>query len=318
MNGFDIRPARDDDTTRILQTLRASLGETPLLRRTPELWAWKHAENPFGASIVLVAEAEDRIAGVRAMMRWNLITRAQKTLNCLRPVDTATHPDFMRRGIFKELTEAALDIARDTDVDLVFNTPNKTSRPGYLKMGWSEVESLGVLVRPRFGSAFKPTAGQLTSLSAVAPTITRTSEVSLETKDRPPLGLRTPRTEDYLQWRFQGHPTAEYGWVQQDEAGGLVARAGNRHGRTELVISDLLGAPGPGVIRRAAHKAHVRYLAGWFSSGSPERLTALRAGMIPVPWLRTLRLVALPLADLDVDVFDLRSWDLSTSDLELL
>jgi hypothetical protein len=40
--------------------------------------------------------------------------------------------------------------------------------------------------------------------------------------------------------------------------------------------------------------------------------------MIPVPGLRPLRLVALPLAELDTDPLDLLSWDIATSDLELL
>jgi hypothetical protein len=40
--------------------------------------------------------------------------------------------------------------------------------------------------------------------------------------------------------------------------------------------------------------------------------------MLPVPGLKTLQLVALPLTELDTDPFDLRSWDIATSDLELL
>jgi hypothetical protein len=40
--------------------------------------------------------------------------------------------------------------------------------------------------------------------------------------------------------------------------------------------------------------------------------------MVPVPGLKTLRLVALPLGSLDLDPFDIRSWDICTSDLELL
>jgi hypothetical protein len=40
--------------------------------------------------------------------------------------------------------------------------------------------------------------------------------------------------------------------------------------------------------------------------------------MLAVPGLKALRLVAMPLADLDTDPFDLASWDIATSDLELL
>lgn len=318
MTEFHIRPARDDDVPQILDLLRVSLGETPLLRRTPELWRWKHMENPFGASIVLVAEKGDRIAGVRAMMRWRMTTADNRTLTCLRPVDTATHPAFSRRGIFRDLTMTALDVARAEAVDLVFNTPNEKSMPGYLDMGWSGVSRLGVLVRPRFGHVLKPSPNRAPSISRIAPEMARAEESSIEFDDRRPRGLRTPRTMQYLHWRFCRHPTASYGWVSDESGGGLIARANNRARFTELVISDLLGSPRPDLIKFTSDIAQVRYLAGWFSPGSPERRTAMSAGMIPLPWVRTLQLVALPLHDLGLDVLDLRSWDLATSDLELL
>jgi hypothetical protein len=85
-----------------------------------------------------------------------------------------------------------------------------------------------------------------------------------------------------------------------------------------LVLSDLLGHGGTGEVRRAARANRARYMAGFFSKGSPERRSAIGAGMLPVPGVKALTLVALPLADLDIDVFDLGCWDIATSDLELL
>jgi GNAT superfamily N-acetyltransferase len=75
------------------------------------------------------------------------------TINAVRAVDTATHPDWQGRGIFSRLTLGALDDLRDDGVDCVFNTPNDKSRPGYLKMGWQQVGKVPVSVRltgPRF------------------------------------------------------------------------------------------------------------------------------------------------------------------------
>ena len=40
--------------------------------------------------------------------------------------------------------------------------------------------------------------------------------------------------------------------------------------------------------------------------------------MLPVPRIRSLTLVANPLRELPIDVFDLPNWDLAMSDLELL
>ena len=95
-------------------------------------------------------------------------------------MDTATHPDFQRQGIFSRLTLTLLErLESEEQLDLVFNTPNADSRPGYLRMGWEPVASLPVRISPvrplRFvaglGAARKATAAG--SATAVAPVATR-------------------------------------------------------------------------------------------------------------------------------------------------
>ena len=147
-----VRSYRDEDLPAVLDLLRASLGESPLLQRTPELFRWKHVDNPFGPSVMLVAEVDETVVGLRAFMRWEL-DYGGDTIQCGRAVDTATHPDYLRRGIFRLLTMEALDVARDVGLQLIFNTPNERSRPGYLKMGWSDVGPIRVLVRPTVSGA---------------------------------------------------------------------------------------------------------------------------------------------------------------------
>jgi hypothetical protein len=85
-----------------------------------------------------------------------------------------------------------------------------------------------------------------------------------------------------------------------------------------MVVSDILGGPSSEYVKQAAKQARTRYLAGWFSPGTPERMAANRGGMFSIPGFKALRLVARPLTELTVDVLDLGSWDLATSDLELL
>jgi len=142
-----VRPYEDSDLDGVLGVLKAALGEPPGLQRTPELFRWKHLDNPFGRSLMLVAEIDGHIAGFRALMRWDLET-PHGIIRCGRAVDTATHPDFQRRGIFKRLTMNAIDAATADGVDMIFNTPNAKSGAGYMKMGWSEVGPIGIMIRP--------------------------------------------------------------------------------------------------------------------------------------------------------------------------
>ena len=91
---------------------------------------------------------DGQIVGLRTFMRWDLVTGEGETLRCARAVDTATHPDHQGKGIFRRLTEEAVEVARDDGIAMIFNTPNEKSKPGYLKMGWREVGEIGALIRP--------------------------------------------------------------------------------------------------------------------------------------------------------------------------
>lgn len=305
-----VRPYADADLPEVLDVMRAALGETALLERTPELFAWKHFDNPFGRSLVLVADAGDRIAGLRAFMRWRLVTPSGRQLSCVRAVDTATHPDFHRRGIFRRLTLEAVDAARADGVDLIFNTPNPKSRRGYLSMGWADVGPVGVMIRPHLRWLRRGDHAIDTGRLEPVPE-------GVDGADRAPRGLRTPRSATYLEWRFRRHPTARY-FCHRDSGALAMVRPNVRNGRREMVVSDVIGSrPGP-VMRRAAAGGGTDYTVAWFSRGTPERRAALRSGLLPVPRKQALWLVANPLRDLDLDVSDLTAWDLALGDLELL
>ncbi|HXF74029.1 MAG TPA: GNAT family N-acetyltransferase, partial [Actinomycetota bacterium] len=141
------RPFRDEDEEQVLALLLASLGPGPAGERSPAFFRWKHLANPFGTSFLLVAEAGGRIIGLRAFLRWRFELDGRE-VRAVRAVDTATHPDHQGRGIFRRLTLEALDALRG-EADLVFNTPNGKSLPGYLKMGWRVVGRVPVSLRVR-------------------------------------------------------------------------------------------------------------------------------------------------------------------------
>lgn len=311
-----IRPYRDADLDEVLELLRIALGETPLLQRTPALFAWKHLENPFGRSIMLVAETGGKLVGFRSLMRWELMTPHGEIVKCVRPVDTATHPGFQRRGIFRRLTLEALDIAKGEGVELVFNTPNKRSGAGYAAMGWLEVGAIEVLLRPSLRMMRR--SGRDRQFPEPADVIEDPAPPDdLAPVRRPAQGLTTRRDSAYLHWRFARHPTAHYSVVGNGD-GQAVLRPNLRRGRRELVISDMFGFQ-PRVAARAARRnSHPDYLVASFQRGTPERTALIRSGLFPVPGLNALNLYVRPLVTLPIDATSLSAWDLTLSDLELL
>ena len=302
---FAYRELEDGDIPDVLEVMRQSLGEPPGLGRTEELFRWKHTENPFGRSIMLVATEADRIIGFRAFMRWELTTPAGGTVRCVRPVDTATHPDFQRRGIFRGLTESAVELAGSEGVDLVFNTPNPQSGAGYQRMGWEIAGGFGVMIRP--GLRF---LGHDSHLAGRQPQSTPSG------CDRAPIGFRTLRSAAYRRWRFQAHPTADYVTLG-DSDDQVICRQSHRRGRRELVISEIVGNPAAQVSQATRHlTAH--YSVAWFNKGAPERSMLTRRGFITVPYVTSLTLATRPLADLPMDPTRMENWDFGFGDLELL
>jgi GNAT superfamily N-acetyltransferase len=144
---IDIREATEQDIPSIVELLKLSLGET-LMPKSEQYWRWKHIENPFGASPVSLAFEDDVLIGVRAFLRWEW-QQNQAVFRALRAVDTATHPQFQGKGTFRKLT---LNLAERCEADgdhFIFNTPNEKSKPGYLKMGWSEGGRLPIMANFR-------------------------------------------------------------------------------------------------------------------------------------------------------------------------
>lgn len=144
---ISIRDAVDSDIPAIVSLLRQSLGEKGSLR-TEAYWRWKHIQNPFGRSRVLLAFEADTLMAVRAFMAWQFIKENQ-TINAWRAVDTAVHPNWQGKGLFTQLTMALLNQLESGPPSLIFNSPNPKSRAGYLKMGWESGQPAPLMIRIR-------------------------------------------------------------------------------------------------------------------------------------------------------------------------
>lgn len=234
-----IREAENKDIPEIVKVLKASLG-TVDLPLSEEIWNYKHQLNPFGESLVLVAEENNRIAGVRAFMRWNW-QKGDKLFKCVRAVDTATHPDFQGKGIFKKLTLAAVEKAKEEGCHLVFNTPNEKSRPGYLKMGWEKAGKLRVALKPDFSLQWL-----MKSSGCDLETSKDLSSVEIEeicdnrNKHFQQTNLFfTPKSSEFLSWRYETNPLQKYQVIAKDNFY-LACYLKKRDKLSELRISESL------------------------------------------------------------------------------
>lgn len=233
-----IRKGTDSDLEEIISLLKVSLGEDRI-PKTKALWIWKHHQNPFGASPVLVAESEGKIVGVRAFLKWEY-THESKILLAQRAVDTAVHPDFQGKGIFSQLTRKLLEKSKLEGCDLIFNTPNSKSTPGYLKLGWEKWDRLPIKIKPLLFNGNSSSSASSTSWDSVDPLV---EQLEQQEKDHPE--LKTHLVKGYLHWRFRDCPIVEYRMISDFRSYLLVYRLKDSKWGKELRICDLftLGNP---------------------------------------------------------------------------
>jgi hypothetical protein len=152
---------------------------------------WKHLDNPYGKSYGLVARERDKIVGLRMFMYWDFFCYKQnKKIKAIRPVDTVVGQEQRGKGLFKRLTLQGLEDCKQ-EYDLIFNTPNNKSLPGYLKMGWEEI-----VETPSFKlGALYPYKNQL-SLKYV-----EIEEINLIKETQ--CTCQTNWNNDFLNWRYK-------------------------------------------------------------------------------------------------------------------
>jgi N-acetylglutamate synthase-like GNAT family acetyltransferase len=198
---MQIRAATEDDIPAIVNLLKVSLGES-LMPKSEEFWRWKHVQNPFGRSPILLAIENDGIVGVRAFMHWRW-TMGERVVSAVRAVDTATHPDYQGKGIFKRLTLDLVEQCQRAGVHFVFNTPNASSKPGYLKMGWSTLGKLKIYARPLL---FARTKAIDFDKEHGIKNLSEGMQLPLSSLPY----WHTSVTHDFLNWRYKQNPNVAY------------------------------------------------------------------------------------------------------------
>lgn len=237
-----IRPPFSSEGFKMVQLLKWSLGES-IIKKTLGVWNYKHLENPFGPSKVLVAEEKEKLIGLRAFMSWKW-QQGDKVWQAWRAVDTATHPQYQGKGIFKTLTQQAIKEVAEQEQSFIFNTPNEKSRPGYLKMGWKALGRLNIALIPSLLYVFHAFRAKNKQRKIL-------SDNQLQyicekhNRNRKESGkLFTPKSTEYLNWRYRDNPMQTY--IILTGEGWYVAAYVRKHKYfRELRVAEAIGSYNP-------------------------------------------------------------------------
>ena len=235
---MEIVNAQIKDVPEIISLLKTSLGEK-LLPKTEEYFIWKHFNNPFGPSKILLAKENSKIIGIRAFMYWKWIKKNKEVLS-VRAVDTATSPDYQGKGIFKTLTMQAVKECSEEGVELVFNSPNPISMKGYLKMGWSYIGRMPIFIgvgslwskrysEEKLNNFYKEyEIGK--SINALS------SNWEVDTAEN---NFHTRINHSYLKWRYVDCPATKYGSIIKQGDFGMVFRFKKINRYIELRVCEI-------------------------------------------------------------------------------
>lgn len=233
---MQIRKANSTDSSSIINLLKASLGES-MIPKSEELWNWKHVANPFGASPVLIAEDKGVICGVRVFLKWEFL-QGEKLIKACRAVDTAIHPDYQGKGLFKNLTLSLIEELKEEGIDLIYNTPNTQSSPGYLKMGWEKWGKLPLKMHFNLSLGKSKNQSQSSDWSSISSIIQKIEQFKFSSEN-----IQTNLIPGYIDWRYIACPLFPYEFISDGETYLLIYRIKEGKIGKELRIVDFFQLP---------------------------------------------------------------------------
>ncbi|MBN1386934.1 MAG: GNAT family N-acetyltransferase [Bacteroidales bacterium] len=246
-----IRQATSDDRESILQLLNHvfTQQQRSTFVRGNEYWNWKYQDNPFGNSLITVAEIENRIIGVDVLLPWEFRIR-NAVIKALQPCESAVQMDYRGKGIFTKMRIYGLANARKQDVDLMFNFPNQYSLPTNLSLGWQFLGKInwrvkilkpGCVVREMFSKG-KAEPVDIDNKYIIDPDhIDHIAQKYISNDGF----LKTHRVSGFHRWRYINHPNRSYGMVCSEknrETTIAVFTINRNRNNYEMIIVDLVGS----------------------------------------------------------------------------
>jgi len=107
--------------------------------------AHKYLNSEFLSKIALYFENNSLIA-MNGLIPMRVVSGTTSSIGWMS-CDTATHPNYRGRGLFKQCVLALESTLKKSD--LIFGFPNSNSQPGFKKLGWETNNEIKLWMSPR-------------------------------------------------------------------------------------------------------------------------------------------------------------------------
>ncbi|MFW9975141.1 MAG: GNAT family N-acetyltransferase [Candidatus Thorarchaeota archaeon] len=138
---WDMREYQSGDEVHILEYQNSTMALED--RRSLEYWRWEYESNPTGLRTICIAEGKDgTLAGHYALMPLRMKVGTRE-FSGAQSVDTFTHHEYRRLGIFVTLANAVYEMAAQKGVSVFYGFPSDSSYPGFVeKLDWIRVTTI--------------------------------------------------------------------------------------------------------------------------------------------------------------------------------
>jgi len=248
----------DKENQGMLELINSAYGNVEI--KNSKYLNWQYNENPQGGSIIVLCfdeKKKDFVIGKEAIISSEL-NLGNTCVKSSISLNTIVHSNYRRRGIFSKLVSVLPDLAMKEGILSAYGVPNPNSHKAFLKEGWKEITKLPLLVRIQ-----KPSNYFNNNLKIFFRPIDFFYKIKIKEqleieeykenfKDFEHLTSKLPkripvsqnRNHNYLQWRYNDHPTRKYNtYIIRKESeiiGYIITRETKFKGKPIGVILDFV------------------------------------------------------------------------------
>lgn len=291
---MEIKQYKTGDEAQILELFKLAFNK----EMTPEYWKWRFQDNPFTKDIMIHLMWDgDKMVGHYAICPIEMVIDGEVCMTAFS-MTTMTHPEYNGRGIFTQLSSSLYEeLKTQHGYKMVWGFPNNNSHYAFIKnLKWNNVATLPMLSLSK---------AKLKAVENLQYSVVGAFDEGLASKlNTTSKKIKINKTADYLNWRYNSNPFAEYKTITVDEGVAVYkvipsfSDASKREidvmelafNNDAVLLNDLVNA-----IITEEKGADIIQFNLWSSIFSDEYLTLKKSGFVsqmPITYLGFLKLAS--------------------------
>jgi hypothetical protein len=269
---LNIREYLDGDELDIISLFEKVYGRPSGRTESYQHWCWEFLQNPVRPLSIMLAWYGEKLVGHYAVNPARAWFKGKELLVALS-LDTMTDSDYSNKGIFSTTAKCTYDKLVASGVSFVFGFPNERSINGFIKhLAWHIISPIAIYILPLDAGPFLKRKTKCDYMGIAASMICKSAfrifekhvkgkygnnkiEIHRENnfgswanelwlRCRNQHALWIVRDLEYLSWRYDMHPEADYNiftaWLNGEIVGYIVTISQERNeGRVSFILDIL-------------------------------------------------------------------------------